>query len=249
MKKIIISLVILIFGLVLFVGCGVVTPDTTAPVITLLGENSVNLNVGDDYVDAGATAFDNVDGDITANIIIVNPVDTSIAGTYIVTYNASDSAGNAADEATRTVNVVGASVEILQLIREYTNYDVVCRWADGEVSVCDTTGQTKEIWDEINEIIDGPVVFKLTNDTSAQVGIQYWPVSGAFFVGFSGTSNNVFGGCGIGINPATASEEVFVGAILAAVGINIEKRMEGFTDEMKTVIYWLYRLELGYSLM
>lgn len=110
MKKIIIGLVILIFGLVLFVGCGVVTPDTTAPVITLLGENSVNLNVGDDYVDAGATAFDNVDGDITANIIIVNPVDTSIAGTYIVTYNASDSAGNAADEATRTVNV-GVSVE------------------------------------------------------------------------------------------------------------------------------------------
>jgi Zn-dependent metalloprotease len=85
------------------IGAG--TPDTTKPVITLVGPSPVNVNVGDTYNDQGATATDNVDGDITSNIVTVNPVDTNTAGTYIVTYNVSDAAGNAADEVTRTVNV------------------------------------------------------------------------------------------------------------------------------------------------
>lgn len=247
MKRILVG-VILIFGLVLLVGCGVVTPDTTAPVITLIGESPVNLNIGDDYVDAGATALDNVDGDITANIITVNLVDTSVAGTYIVTYNVSDNAGNPATEVTRIVNV-GMSVEILELIKEYTNYDVVCRWADGEVSVCDTTGKTKEIWDEINEIIDRPVVFKLTSDTSAQIGIEYIQISQMFFVGFTEVQNYVFKGCGVIINPVTASESVYEQVCLMAAGIKEEKAIFGFSEKTNEVLYWLYRLEPGYSLM
>ena len=54
----------------------------------------------------GATATDNVDGDISANIVIGgDTVDTNTAGQYIVTYNVSDAAMNAATEVTRTVNV------------------------------------------------------------------------------------------------------------------------------------------------
>ncbi|WOD45088.1 immunoglobulin-like domain-containing protein [Hwangdonia lutea] len=84
-----------------------VVPDTTAPVITLNGASTINLNVGDVYNEQGATASDNKDGDITANIIIGGDiVDTNTAGTYVVTYNVSDAAGNPATEVTRTVNVV-----------------------------------------------------------------------------------------------------------------------------------------------
>jgi len=36
--------------------------DSTQAVITLLGDETVNLNVGDSYEDAGATATDDVDG-------------------------------------------------------------------------------------------------------------------------------------------------------------------------------------------
>jgi hypothetical protein len=79
--------------------------DATAPTITLLGDATVNINVGDIYTDAGATATDNIDGDITSSIIVADSVDTSAAGTYTVTYNVSDAAGNAADEVVRTVNV------------------------------------------------------------------------------------------------------------------------------------------------
>ena len=61
----------------------------------------------DIYVDDGATAVDNIDGDITEQIITINPVNTSEFGTYIVTYNVMDSSGNEAAEVTRSVYVGG----------------------------------------------------------------------------------------------------------------------------------------------
>jgi hypothetical protein len=79
--------------------------DTEKPVITLLGEATVTLTVGDAYTDAGATANDNKDGNITANIVTVNPVDTATAGNYTVTYDVNDTAGNQATQVTRTVTV------------------------------------------------------------------------------------------------------------------------------------------------
>lgn len=82
------------------------TSDNTSPIITLLGESVVTVEVGSNYVDAGATATDDVDGDLTASIITSSDVDISTVGTYLVTYNVSDTAGNAATEVTRTVNVV-----------------------------------------------------------------------------------------------------------------------------------------------
>jgi surface protein len=81
-------------------------PDETAPVITLLGDKTVTLLVGDEYTDAGATADDNRDGDLTQKINTIDPVDTTIAGTYVITYNVSDAAGNLADEVSRTVTVL-----------------------------------------------------------------------------------------------------------------------------------------------
>ncbi len=83
--------------------------DTTAPVITLLGDASVTVAVGATYSDAGASAIDDTDGDLTASIVTVNGVDTSAAGTYTVTYNVSDAAGNAATQVSRTVVVKAAS--------------------------------------------------------------------------------------------------------------------------------------------
>ena len=52
--------------------------DTTAPVITLVGDAEITVEVGSTYTDLGATASDNYDGDITADIVTVNNVDTSV---------------------------------------------------------------------------------------------------------------------------------------------------------------------------
>ena len=86
-----------------------VIADVTPPVILLVGSASVSTVEGSTYTDAGATATDNIDGDITANITVNNPVNTGVPATYTVTYNVSDAASNTAVQATRTVIVTAAS--------------------------------------------------------------------------------------------------------------------------------------------
>lgn len=89
----------------------VITADTT-PVITLLGITPVDHTQGSVYTDAGATASDDVDGDITANIVVGgDTIDaTTPVGTYTITYDVSDAAGNAAVQITRTVNVIATDI-------------------------------------------------------------------------------------------------------------------------------------------
>ncbi|MEC7178105.1 MAG: immunoglobulin-like domain-containing protein, partial [Candidatus Thermoplasmatota archaeon] len=82
--------------------------DTTAPVITIIGSNPVDIQVGSVYSDAGATAADTLDGDLSSSITVVNNVDANTVGTYTVTYDVTDSAGNQATQAVRTVNVNSA---------------------------------------------------------------------------------------------------------------------------------------------
>jgi VCBS repeat-containing protein len=80
-------------------------PDSNAPVIALRGEPTVNLQIDSPYSDAGATATDKEDGDVTSRIVVTNPVNTTVLGTYTITYNVTDMSGNAAKPVTRTVNV------------------------------------------------------------------------------------------------------------------------------------------------
>ncbi len=84
--------------------------DTTAPTLSLIGNNPQEITVGEAYVELGASATDNIDGDISSSIVINSSnVDTSTTGTYMVTYNVVDAAGNSATTVNRTVNVVAAS--------------------------------------------------------------------------------------------------------------------------------------------
>ena len=84
--------------------------DTTPPVITLVGPNPITVGQGTTYVDPGATATDNVDGNITSSIVIdTSAVNTAVPGNYIVTFNVADVAGNAATQVTRTVHVSGGT--------------------------------------------------------------------------------------------------------------------------------------------
>ena len=80
--------------------------DLIIPTITLNESSIVNLLVGDTYIESGAIATDDVDGEINDQIIIDNSeVNTASAGIYTVTYNVSDTAGNAAEEVIRTIVV------------------------------------------------------------------------------------------------------------------------------------------------
>ena len=91
----------------------IVEGDTTAPVITILGEADVSINQYTPYIDAGATATDEVDGDLTSSIVTTGVVNTSVEGNYIITYTVSDTSGNTAT-ATRQVVVVVQNLAIGQ---------------------------------------------------------------------------------------------------------------------------------------
>ncbi|MGB5246487.1 MAG: immunoglobulin-like domain-containing protein [Woeseia sp.] len=87
--------------------------DETAPVITLIGDNPQTVIGGMPYEELGATAIDNVDGDISSGIIIdASAVDTDVPGSYSVSYASTDSSGNSATEY-RTVIVTDTTAPVI----------------------------------------------------------------------------------------------------------------------------------------
>ncbi|WP_144391590.1 immunoglobulin-like domain-containing protein [Pleionea sediminis] len=80
--------------------------DDIPPVLTLIGPRFVNVNAGDTYVDLGATAIDNVDGDISDQIQVSGNVDTSTPGIYALIFSVSDSQGNEAVPVNRVIIVI-----------------------------------------------------------------------------------------------------------------------------------------------
>lgn len=75
--------------------------DTTAPVITLIGDQDVRVLINDTFTDLGANANDDIDGIVA--VTTSGTVDTSTKGVYTLTYTAIDTSGN---EATLTRSIL-----------------------------------------------------------------------------------------------------------------------------------------------
>ncbi|MEQ3658591.1 MAG: immunoglobulin-like domain-containing protein [Glaciecola sp.] len=80
-------------------------PDTTAPIITVSGNASTTIAFGGTIPTFTASTDDG-----STVVVGGDTVDNNTAGTYVITYNATDAAGNAATEVTRTVTVEAATV-------------------------------------------------------------------------------------------------------------------------------------------
>lgn len=78
--------------------------DTQAPVITLNGPSVIYMFGDDVYVEQGVIISDNYNQDLTPEIS--GAFDSSVAGTYVLTYNATDSSGNRAQAKQRTIIVL-----------------------------------------------------------------------------------------------------------------------------------------------
>lgn len=85
--------------------------DPDRPVIILLGEKTIILALGDNYIEAGATATDEQDGDLTAAIEINGQVNSAEIGDYVVRYSVTDSTSKLALEEIRIVRVIGSTAE------------------------------------------------------------------------------------------------------------------------------------------
>lgn len=76
--------------------------DTSSPVIELIGNNPIYITQNESFLDPGAVATDDIDG--TVNVTASGEVDTAVNDRYIITYSATDKAGNYT-ELTRAVIV------------------------------------------------------------------------------------------------------------------------------------------------
>jgi hypothetical protein len=161
--------------------------DVTAPVITLLGNAKEQVNVGDIYKDAGAKATDNADGDISIDIVVGGQsVNTSVAGSYTLTYNVTDKAGNAATEVTRNVVVVPKTaiptVESSKGISVYPNPSI-----DGYVFVKKEFTAKAAI--EITDVTGRVLVKQLSSDPIIKIDIAHLQ-AGVYIVKISNTESN-----------------------------------------------------------
>jgi len=98
----------------LFQGCGagnLVTATRAVVVGSGASISSGTLTVGDTFTDAGATATDDVGGDISSDVVVSGAVDTATAGLYTRTYTVEDAAGNTASVS--RIVTVKAPVEVV----------------------------------------------------------------------------------------------------------------------------------------
>ena len=96
--------------------------DHEGPVITLNGDNTINLNKGDEYKEPGVkSVVDDTDGNLNVDdVTIKGEVDTNTVGTYEITYSASDSLNNKS-EVTRKVVVEESFSNVVKDATSSTN--------------------------------------------------------------------------------------------------------------------------------
>jgi hypothetical protein len=80
--------------------------DDLPPILTLIGDTLIIHPLNTVYIDPGATATDETDGNLTDNIYVENTVNENLVGNYTITYKVVDEAGNEAAPISRTVSVI-----------------------------------------------------------------------------------------------------------------------------------------------
>lgn len=123
-----------------------VVVDNENPTITLNGASTISIAVNDKnlcgrpslsnevYTELGATANDNISGNLSSVVVITGNVDVKTTGTYVLTYTVSDAAGNKASTQ-RTINVIDTIAPIINF-NGSDKIDIGKAWVD-QTSICD----------------------------------------------------------------------------------------------------------------
>ena len=151
---------------------GPVPVDTTAPQITIT-TGTDTVAVGSTWTDAGATA------DTGETVTASGSVDTSTVGTHIITYKATDAAGNTGTK-TRTVTVVGPPGQPTLAVPTAGNEQISLSWmapSDGGESITgykieqSTTSATAGFTVAVASTGSTAITKTITDLTNGQ---QYW---------------------------------------------------------------------------
>ena len=149
----------------------VIVHDNVSPEITLNGEEKITLFEGREYEEKGATASDNIDGDISEKIETKGEVDVNTPGKYEIEYVVADNSGNNASikriitvkEKPKTVLKNGLPVLMYHFFydkNEGSGRD------DNWMEISDFEDQIKYLvedefyfptWEEVEQYIDGDI--------------------------------------------------------------------------------------------
>lgn len=116
------------------------------PVILLTGEAMIDHNSGTAYTDAGAT----VEGDADAQVMVNNPVNVDIPGTYTISYDYTDALNRSAITVTRKVRILDATPPVITLTGGETyEHTLGNEWADPGVTAIDNADGEVKVSDSI----------------------------------------------------------------------------------------------------
>jgi PKD repeat protein len=95
----------------------VIKQSTKAPVINLIGLDTLRIEQGSSYADAGAIALDAIEGDISSDMVITSDLDSSQPGIYFVKYEVTNASGLKAAPKTRWILVtIDQTAPVLSLV-------------------------------------------------------------------------------------------------------------------------------------
>ncbi|GAA4279141.1 hypothetical protein GCM10022259_38660 [Aquimarina mytili] len=140
--------------------------DTTAPVITLTGDNPQTIELGNGYTELGATTDDGTTVTIDTSVFI------DALGSYTIRYNATDASNNVAAEVTRTVNVVNNVPPIITLLGDNPQTIVL---GDGYTELGATTDDGSEVIIDTSDFVDALGTYSITynsTDASNNVAVE-----------------------------------------------------------------------------
>ncbi|MDA7998158.1 MAG: DUF5011 domain-containing protein, partial [Nitrosopumilus sp.] len=91
----------------------VVVADSGSPVVTLIGNSTVDLLRNEAYFEMGANCIDDTDPPRVITPVSGGPVNVLIPGTYVLSYSCQDVSGNPSNTATRTVTVIDSPIVLV----------------------------------------------------------------------------------------------------------------------------------------
>jgi hypothetical protein len=194
------------------------------PVLTLIGDAQIVVELNDIYDDAGATAIDTVGNDISTSITSTGTVDVTNPGTYNITYNVTDAEGMMASPIERTVQVV-EPLEIVvntNLSLDLTEVDDPDGGLPRPVGAIESFGQKAHLVQ--NEILIA------TDDVSVvNAFIDRWPAELKDTVAMEGAPDLYT----LSINPADVSSDTLENHIDEISGISFGTIMFSSNDILK----------------
>eukprot|EP00047_Mylnosiga_fluctuans_P019868 m.87012 g.87012 ORF g.87012 m.87012 type:complete len:2898 (+) comp8300_c0_seq3:269-8962(+) len=114
--------------------------DTLPPTLTLIGQSIMTIEAASVFVNPGCLASDLVDGNLTNSIVVTGAVNTTVTGTYTLTYSCCDRrpVPNCAS-ITRTVIVVQTILPVITVLGNATMFvEATFPFVDPGTTVVDT---------------------------------------------------------------------------------------------------------------